>query len=242
MHYVIGDVHGHYNTLKDLVKALPGDAGLIFVGDLIDRGTQSAEVVRFVRQNGHRCVMGNHEALMVTYGSEFISAYRRGQPLPQYNLWYVNGGIHTLLSYGVAVVKEGRLEKAAGSGKQLERLEDDLRWMQTLPLYIELGSERLSGKPVVVSHAPLASVWQMRHDEALFDTFSRTAMTSRRDPDEEAEIFNIFGHTPVKGGADVQPHYVNIDTGCYKEEEEGYRRLSAYCVESGEVVSVACRG
>ncbi len=241
MHYVIGDVHGHYNTLKALVEKLPDDAGLIFVGDLIDRGPQSAEVVRFVRQNGHQCVMGNHETLMVTYGGEFITACRRGQPLSQYNLWYANGGIQTLLSYGVAVVQEGRLEKAAGSARAFERLEDDLRWMQTLPLYIELDIAHVSAKPVVVSHAPLASVWQMRRDEALFDTFSRTATTNRRNPDKAAEIFNIFGHTPVQGGADVQPHYVNIDTGCYKDQE-GYHRLSAYCVETGAVVSVECRG
>lgn len=241
MHYVIGDVHGHYSTLKALVEKLPGSAGLIFVGDLVDRGPQSADVIRFVRQNGHRCVMGNHEALMVSYGSEFISAYSRGRPLSQNNLWYTNGGIHTLLSYGVAVVKYGRLEKAAGSGRELERLEDDLRWMQTLPYYIELDIEHVSGKPAVVSHAPLSSVWQLRHAGALFDTFSRTATTNRQNPDEEAEIFNIFGHTPVKGGADVQPHYVNIDTGCYREKA-GYHRLSAYCVETGEVVSVECRG
>lgn len=241
MHYVIGDLHGHYNTLKALVEKLPDDARLIFVGDLIDRGPQSADVVRFVRENGHQCVMGNHETLMVIYGGEFISACRREQPLPQYNLWYVNGGITTLLSYGVAILKEGRLEKAAGSERELERLEDDLRWMQTLPFYIELDTEHGSGKPVVVSHAPVASVWHMRHDDTLFDTFSRAATTSRRNPDEEAEIFNIFGHTPVQGGVDVQPHYVNVDTGCYKEEE-GYHRLSAYCVETGTVVSVERRG
>ena len=45
MYYIIGDVHGHYDTLMRLVDRLPQDAELIFVGDLIDRGSQSAEVV-----------------------------------------------------------------------------------------------------------------------------------------------------------------------------------------------------
>ena len=40
-HYIIGDVHGYYNTLMQLVVKLPSDAKLIFVGDLIDRGSQS---------------------------------------------------------------------------------------------------------------------------------------------------------------------------------------------------------
>jgi serine/threonine protein phosphatase 1 len=182
--------------------------------------------------------MGNHEMLMVTYGGEFIRACRLA--LSQNNLWYINGGMHTLLSYGAAVMKDGRLEKAAVSASQLERLKNDLRWLQTLPLYIELDIIHASGKPVVVSHAPLASVWQLRHDEALFETFSRTATTNRQNPDEEAEIFNIFGHTPVPGGVDVHPHYVNVDTGCYREEE-GYHRLSAFCVETGKIVSEECR-
>ena len=38
--YIIGDVHGHYQTLLSLVAKLPQDAKLIFVGDLIDRGSQ----------------------------------------------------------------------------------------------------------------------------------------------------------------------------------------------------------
>ena len=40
-HYIIGDVHGEYQTLLALVEKLPKDAKLIFVGDLIDRGLQS---------------------------------------------------------------------------------------------------------------------------------------------------------------------------------------------------------
>ena len=63
-HYVIGDVHGEYDALIKLVSKLPKDAKLIFVGDLVDRGSRSAEVVKFVRDGGHLCVMGNHEYMM----------------------------------------------------------------------------------------------------------------------------------------------------------------------------------
>ena len=74
MHYVVGDVHGHYRTLLTLVGQLPAGAALIFVGDLIDRGRESAETVRFVREGGHQCVMGNHEAMMVEYGQALCDA------------------------------------------------------------------------------------------------------------------------------------------------------------------------
>lgn len=238
MHYVIGDVHGHYNTLIALIEKLPKDAKLIFVGDLVDRGEQSADVVRFVRENNHLCVMGNHEELMLTYGDVFISSYCQEQPLSQHNIWYSNGGINTLLSYGVISLKDGKLQKVPSPEKQLLVLRDDLKWMQALPLYIELDIEHVSCKPVVVSHAPITTVWGMRQVDSLFSTFCRMATTNRRDPDEDAKIFNIFGHTPMSGGVKVRPHFVNVDTGCYVSKD-GYNRLSAYCIETGETVSVA---
>ncbi len=74
-HYVIGDVHGEFDTLMALVAKLSKDAKLIFVGDLIDRGAKSKEVIEFVRQNNHLCVLGNHEELMLTYGESFIKSY-----------------------------------------------------------------------------------------------------------------------------------------------------------------------
>lgn len=46
--FVIGDVHGCYYTLLNLVKKLPSDANLIFVGDLCDKGNFSKEVIEFV--------------------------------------------------------------------------------------------------------------------------------------------------------------------------------------------------
>ncbi len=39
-HYIIGDIHAEYQTLLALVEKLPKDARLIFVGDLISRGSQ----------------------------------------------------------------------------------------------------------------------------------------------------------------------------------------------------------
>lgn len=38
MKYIIGDVHGCYDTLIALIKKLPEKAEIIFLGDLIDRG------------------------------------------------------------------------------------------------------------------------------------------------------------------------------------------------------------
>ncbi|MEA3373157.1 MAG: metallophosphoesterase [Campylobacterota bacterium] len=159
MHYVIGDVHGYYKTLLALVDKLPQDSKLIFVGDLIDRGSQSAEVVKYIRENRHLCVMGNHEELMFTYGFVFIGSYENNTPLALHNLWYSNGGIDTLHSYGVVKLEDGKPVKIENFEEPLQHFKDDLKWMEQLPLYIELNIKHPSGKPVVISHAPIDSVW-----------------------------------------------------------------------------------
>ena len=51
--FVIGDVHGCYYTLMDLVDKLSKDADLIFVGDLCDKGLYTKEVIEFVKSNNY---------------------------------------------------------------------------------------------------------------------------------------------------------------------------------------------
>jgi serine/threonine protein phosphatase 1 len=239
MHYVIGDVHGHFDSLMKLVSALPDDATLMFVGDLIDRGKESAEVVRFVRENGHLCVMGNHETMMFTHGPSVVRSYESQELLQQYNLWYSNGGIDTVRSYNVVKIVDGKLDKAENCQEALQCFKSDMQWMRELPLYIELDVDHPSGKAVVVSHAPLTASWHLRDVESEFPAFLHAATTTRLNPTEDAPIFNIFGHTPRRHGPEVHGHFVNVDSGCYLCDP-GYGKLSAYCVETGEVVQVDC--
>ena len=236
MHYVIGDVHGNYKNTISLVEKLPSDATLIFVGDLVDRGGESAQVVKFIRENAHFCVMGNHEEQMITFGKLFIDNYENGRSLPSHSIWFSNGGADTLLSYGLISLVDGRPEIKENEFEKLEIFKSDIEWMQSLPLYLELDAKHSSGKPVVVSHASITSVWELRSIDSEFTTFSKTATTSRKNPQPDAPIFNIFGHSPQEFGVEVEDHYVNVDTGCYMHTY-GYSQLSAYCVESGETIS-----
>ena len=115
---VIGDIHGHYSGLMTLLEAIaPGsDDQVYFLGDLIDRGPQSAQVIEFVKESSYQCILGNHEQLL-------LESFPNGQVYsPALQAWLQSGGRATIASYGQA-------------GISLEHIE----WLRTLPTYLDLG-------------------------------------------------------------------------------------------------------
>ena len=97
-YYAIGDVHGRFDLLSRALDEI-GDleaqgATLVTLGDYVDRGPESREVVDALmrRSSDPRvvCLRGNHEEMMVN-----------GLADPDAELhWLVNGGAATLASYG----------------------------------------------------------------------------------------------------------------------------------------------
>lgn len=94
--HVIGDVHGQYTKLANLLDKLdPGPKDCIaFVGDLVDHGPQSADVVdRVATLSAYKnvcVVMGDHESMM-------LDSIKLGEPTEQ---WLASGGQATINSYG----------------------------------------------------------------------------------------------------------------------------------------------
>ncbi|MCL6678242.1 serine/threonine protein phosphatase [Sphingomonas sp. RG327] len=103
--YAIGDVHGCLDILDSLLAQVEADieahpkakTSIIFLGDVIDRGPASAQVVERLRTYAHprataHFVMGNHEEVMLRV---------LDGDLETLSSWLRFGGAETLRSYGI---------------------------------------------------------------------------------------------------------------------------------------------
>ena len=103
--YAIGDVHGRADCLREMASliqthhaAAPVDCPrIVLLGDLIDRGPDSAEIVELLCRAplcggfAQDVLMGNHEYLLLHFLEE--PSFGRS--------WLPLGGLATLASYGV---------------------------------------------------------------------------------------------------------------------------------------------
>lgn len=180
---IIGDVHGCYKTLVALLEKLPKDRNVTFVGDLIDRGPDSKEVVRLVREKGYRCVKGNHEDMAKNNPTE----------------WLKHGGMQTFSSYG----------------DDEKQWEEDLEWLNNLPLYLEFPELKDENhRSLLVTHSSAGCCWDLDKEGI---EFPHMVMWNRVEPTSPEGYFNVFGHTPQKNGPFEGEGFANIDTGVYFE-------------------------
>lgn len=115
MHYVIGDIHGCYQTLLGLLQRekligeqlqwTGGDSQVWFLGDYTDRGPDGLEVIDLLirleqeaPQSGGavKGLLGNHDMLLLAayhFPQVDIPSFKKyGQPMTFYEIWQRNGG------------------------------------------------------------------------------------------------------------------------------------------------------
>jgi serine/threonine protein phosphatase 1 len=103
------DIHGRLEPLKSLLAQIPEGSKIVFLGDYVDRGSQSREVVALVRSLPNAvCLRGNHEDLVCDYDPRN---------------WLANGGASTLMSYQHPMTGE----------VDVDALVSDIEWFYDLP-------------------------------------------------------------------------------------------------------------
>lgn len=188
--YAIGDIHGSLDKLNSLIAACRQDAGgremiLVFLGDYIDRGPESAGVVRLVldlQQEAPERVIalkGNHEAWAVAILDGLMPAAS----------WLLNGGGATLQSYGVRDV----------SGLPRAHLD----WMRSLPLTYDDG-RRFFVHAGVDPRRPLEG-----QEEAVLLWIREPFLENDRDYGR----LIVHGHTPLASARpELRHNRLNLDT------------------------------
>lgn len=190
--YAIGDIHGRHDLLREILDRISGHAGerphrLVFLGDYIDRGPDSAAVIDTVRRMQEEapaedvvCLMGNHEAmLLAAIGDPAATSWWRG-----------NGGTATLASFGT---------KAADFLPK-----DVLAWVAGLPTSFQ--DERRYY--VHAGLRPGRSLSEQTDEDRLW--IREPFLTVDYDFGKHV----VHGHTPLASGCpETRPHRTNLDTG-----------------------------
>ncbi len=187
--FAIGDIHGCYDRLKKLMDKIPIDFScdtLVFIGDYIDRGPYSVEVVDYLMQLRNRVpdivfLKGNHEDML----DKFINGVDRFTYL-------LNGGQQTLDSYLTKPVQSDFYPIPP----------DHMEFFKSLRLYYET-------EEFIFVHAglrPRVPLESQKTEDLLWirDKF----ISSKYDFGKRV----IFGHTPLKKPL-VEPNKIGIDTG-----------------------------
>jgi serine/threonine protein phosphatase 1 len=201
--YAIGDVHGRFDLLRSIaakieadLRASPVERALeIFVGDYIDRGPHSREVVNWLIDapplgDERICLLGNHEDML-------LQALNDPGDLPN---WRFNGGDATLASYGVTEVPaspEAMWEVCVGAIPERHRA-----FYRALPLTAEFGSfffvhAGINPARPLDDQDPHDLVW-------IREPFLDSTLDFGR--------IVVHGHTPVIE-PDIRRNRINIDTG-----------------------------
>ncbi len=235
--YAIGDVQGCFRSLQGLVTQLPLQDGdrIWLCGDLVNRGPQSAEVLRWAMAQGERvvCVLGNHDLHLLAAAAgaraakprdtlqevlaaddcDALVSWLRTRPLLHREQGHVlvHAGLHPAWS----------LEQACQLADECAQAVREERWLaawamsrtQAPTWSAELaGDERLS--------SALSTFVSVRTLDASLALVDYAGPLAERPPGtqpwfalREYEETLVFGHWAALG-LHVDDRHIGLDTGC----------------------------
>ncbi|WP_439533861.1 metallophosphoesterase [Polymorphobacter sp.] len=205
--YAIGDIHGRLDLLDELLALVAADCAeattrneVIFLGDYIDRGPQSAAVLeRLVSplpdHASWRFLAGNHEDAMASILAGDFGVMAE---------WIEFGGYETLESYGLS-----RREVAAGGivlENALSRIPPAHRdFLNALEDQVIIGN-------YLFVHAGI------RPGVALARQDRRDLLSIRQpflDDDRDHGVVVVHGHN-ISDAVEIRHNRIGIDTGAYR--------------------------
>jgi serine/threonine protein phosphatase 1 len=208
--YAVGDVHGCLDELLALEAVIADDASrlageklIIMLGDYVDRGPRSRDVMEHLSRPpppgfDRICLMGNHERFMLDFLDDRIALAD----------WLTVGGLPTLASYGIEAGDLRALGSdpapiAAKVRAAVPAHHADL--LRAMPILIDTGH-------FLFVHAgirPGVALEDQRDEDLLF---IRKAF---HEASHRLPRYVVHGHTPVDT-AERNGRRMNIDTGAFR--------------------------
>lgn len=229
--YAIGDVHGCFSEMLDLLVAIEADHRsrpnkdciIVFLGDLIDRGPDSSRVIEFLARGSIKFarpyfLLGNHEEM-------FLRILRGEANLIE--SWLEYGGRQCMESYGLSA------EKISGQTEDAVLLMIRKRVPQSHIKLLELCVESIRFGDYLLVHAGV-------DPEKPIDDQDERQMRWIREPflsyTKPLECMIVHGHTITPEVVQL-PHRIGVDTGAYMNG-----KLSAVRIEDSELDIISVDG
>ena len=234
--YAVGDVHGCADLFAALIAAVeaddtargPAETTMILLGDLVERGPDSAGVIQLARdwqaRRPVRILMGNHEEM-------FLEALEDEEVLRHF-LRY--GGRETLLSYPIDAEAYTRAELA--ETRALARAAvpaEDLAFIRTFEDSISLGD-------YLFVHAGIRPGVPLEDQRTADLRWIRETFLSH--PESFGPVV-VHGHT-IFAEPEVRHNRIGIDTGAYTSGRltalglEGSARWTIEARQEGGAINV----
>jgi serine/threonine protein phosphatase 1 len=208
--YAVGDIHGRLDLLDDLLRRIEADnakrpparVAIIFLGDLIDRGPQSAQVVERLRRYRPTFaktvfLMGNHEEVLlrILSGETGILAD-----------WLRFGGAECARSYGMDPEKM----ETGGGTSAVKRL------LEAIPkehaMFLESFVDTASFGKYLFVHAGIRPGVPLSHQQPQDLRWIRLPFL---DDETDHGYVVVHGHT-ITEAVDERKNRIGLDTGAYR--------------------------
>lgn len=207
--YAIGDVHGRFDCLsalhemimKEIARDRPADWRIIHLGDYVDRGPQSREVLEFLSNACARdpriiATLGNHDEGFL----DFLRSPTEAQLFIDY------GGFETCASYGVVLRSMKREELIASHREMVDAVpRSHILFLRDRPRSVSFGD-------FYFCHAGI------RPEIALDSQDAHDLIWIRRDFLDHRRLYAkviVHGHTPCEQ-PDVLSNRLNVDTKAFE--------------------------
>lgn len=207
--YVVGDIHGRLDLLLDVQRRIDedkarlgaGQTAEIYLGDYIDRGSESAGVISRLIARGRETraifLRGNHEQMLLDLLDGHDDCL---------GLWRAVGGTATMMSYGLPPRLLTRLVSAQDVRRGLlEKIPPEhLRFYEQTGAYMRAGA-------YLAVHGGIRPGVRLE-DQRISDLLGIRQEFLQYKGDFDFIV--VHGHTPV-AAPDLQRNRINIDTGAF---------------------------